>query len=141
MTPEAGNCLGDGEPSTIMRINARPLLPIVLLGALVCLLGGCPRGGAKGNFDDLFVSKHRHVIDEKTENVSIYGELTNTGAGRFKQVEVRGVLRSPGGDTRGENSVILENIQPREKRLFALSVHSHGRVADVDIMIRKPTPP
>ena len=115
------------------------------VGALLALttvmaLGGagCLRG-PRGKFEDLFISSQRYVI--AADKVSVYGQLENTGKGRFRQVEVRAVLRSSGGDKRGENSVFLEKIQPQEKRLFALTVNNPGRVKRVEIEVRKPEAP
>jgi hypothetical protein len=115
------------------RLAVAALLALVALGAAGCLRG------SRGQFEDLFVSNQRYVIGQ--DKVSVYGELHNTGPGRFRQVEVRAVLRSSGGDKRGENSVFLENIQPQEKRLFALTVNNPGRVKRVEIEVRKPEAP
>ena len=109
---------------------------LVVLAALGC--GGCLRGHA-GKFEDLFVSNQRFVMGP--DEMHIYGQLENTGPGRFRQVEVRAVLRSSGGDKRGENSVFLENILPQEKRLFALTVSNPGRVKRIEIEVRKPEAP
>ena len=116
---------------------------------LLCLLGlssllslaGCRGGAGRGDLKDLFVSNRRYNIDEQKGIVRVYGRLENTGQGHFKEVEVHAILRSARGEKRGENSVILQNIRPAEKRTFALTVTSHSRVSDVELQIRKPEQP
>jgi hypothetical protein len=112
------------------------LAGLTVVAALGC--GGCLRGHA-GKIEDLFVSKQRHAIG--ADKVYVYGQLDNAGPGRFRQIEVRAVLRSAGGDKLSENSVFLENIQAHEKRLFALTVNNPGRVKRVEIEVRKPEAP
>lgn len=121
------------SPGMPLRLSLAALMALTVIGC-----GGCLRGNA-GQFTDLFISNQRYVIGE--DKVHVYGELENTGQGRFRQVEIRAVLRSSGGDKRGENSVFLENIQPLEKRLFALTVNNQGRTTGVEIEVRKPEVP
>lgn len=116
------------------------LLSLLGLSSLVPLVG-CRAGAGKGDLKDLFISNRRYTIDETRGLVRVYGRLENTGRGRFGQVEVHAVLRSATGDKRGENSVILQNIQPQEKRTFSLTVTSHARAKDVFLEIRKPEQP
>jgi hypothetical protein len=73
--------------------------------------------------------------------VRIYGRLDNTGSGYFRRVEIQAVLRSRGRDKRGENTVLLENIQPRESRVFSVTVTAHGAVADVELEVTTPETP
>lgn len=117
------------------------LMLTVAMVAVTLLSGGCGGRGREGKIEDLFVSNERHVVDEEGGTVRVYGEVQNGGQGRVRQAAVYVILRSAGGETRGENNLILENIQPQEKRLFSLDVHSHGRVADVDVEVRKPEAP
>ena len=123
------------SPGMPVRLSLAALMAFTAIGC-----GGCSRGHA-GKFEDLFISNQRYVIDADKGQVHIYGQLQNTGGGRFRQAEVHAVLRSAGGDKRGENSLILEHLQPQEKRLFAMTVTSHGRVARVDLSVRKPEAP
>lgn len=112
-----------------------------VLGLAAALaLCGCGRS-AGGQMTDLFISNQRYVIDDTREVVHVYGRLDNGGAARFRQVEVQVTLLSRNGSSRGENSVILQSIQPRERRLFAVDVTSHGRVSDVVVKIREPNAP
>ena len=120
----------------------------VLLGAtlVACLagclfVGGCRGKAAKANLDELLIASRRFNIDEERGLARIYARLDNTGEGRFQRVEVHATLRSAGGDKRGENTLTLENIKPHEKRVFALTVTSHGRVSDVELEIAKPETP
>lgn len=112
--------------------------------ALTCLLAwlaaGC-RPQAAGDLQELVIANRRFVIDSDRNVVRVYGRLENTGEHRFRQVEVRAFLKSTGGNRRGENMIILENIAPREKRTFALSITSHSRVNDVILEIRQPDQP
>jgi len=48
---------------------------------------------------------------------------------------------SAGGDKAGENSTLLRDIKPGEKRDFALNVTSHGRTHDVMLEVREPQNP
>lgn len=112
------------------------LLFVALAGAL--LLVGCRGRNGAGEASELFVSNQRFNIDDERGQVRIFGRLDNGGAGRFERVEVHAILRSRGGDKSGENSVFLEHVQPQEKRPFALSVTSHGGVADVELQVRTP---
>jgi hypothetical protein len=120
-------------PGTPLRLSLAATMVLTVIGC-----GGCLRG-SDGKFADLFISNQRHVIGE--DKVYVYGQLENTGKGHFGQVEIRAVLRSSGGDKRGENSVFLEDIRPLEKRLFALTVNNQGRTAGVEIEVRKPEVP
>jgi len=113
---------------------------ILALATALMLCGGCLRRNG-GKITDLFISDQRYVIDDTREMVRVYGRLDNTGHGRFRQVEVEIALVSKAGGTRGENSVILQNIQPLEKRVFAVDVTSHGRVSGVELKIREPKAP
>lgn len=115
-------------------------LTALALAAAVVLCGGCARGG-RGKITDLFISNQRYVIDDTREIVHVYGRLDNAGRGRLHQVEVQVTLLSKTGGSRGENNVILQNIQPQEQRLFAVDVTSHGRVSDVTVKIREPNAP
>ena len=112
-------------------------LTLIALATLVTLCGGCKRHNG-GKMSDLFISDQRYVIDDKREIVHVYGRLDNAGTGRFRQVEIGVALTSKSGGSRGENNVILQNIQPQEKRLFAVDVTSHGRVSGVELKIREP---
>ncbi len=121
------------------RKSARNLALAAL--AVVLVLGaGCARGG-RGEITDLFVSNQRYVIDDTREVVHVFGRLDNGGGGRFRQVEIQITLLSKTGGSRGENSVILQGIRPREQRLFAVDITSHGRVSDVALKIREPRTP
>jgi len=115
------------------RLAVGALLALVVLGGIGCL------GGHSGKIEDLFITTQRHVIG--ADKVYVYGQLDNSGTGRFRQIEVRAVLRSAGGDKLGENSVFLENIQPREQRLFALTANNPGRAKRVELEVRKPEAP
>lgn len=115
-------------------------LLLLCLGGL-CVAPGCRRGAGGGEFDDLTISSRRFNIDEDRGLVRIYGRLDNPGTGHFHRVEVHAILRSAGGDKRGENSVLLENVKPADKRTFALVVTSHGRVSDVELEVRNPVSP
>lgn len=109
------------------------------LGA-VLVVGGC-RGAVRANLNDLFISKQRYNLDENKGIVRIYAMIENTGQAHFKQVEVHAILRSAGGEKRGENNVLLQNIRPLEKRTFSLTVTSHAPASDVVLEIRKPVQP
>jgi len=89
----------------------------------------------------LLISNERFNIDEDRGLVRVFARLQNAGPGRFRRVEAHATLRSASGAKRGENSAILENLQPGEKRDFALTITSHGRVADVDLEVRIPEGP
>lgn len=114
---------------------------MVLAGVALAGLPGCLGGGHKASLDDLFISERRFNIDESRGLVRVYGRLENTGDSRFRAVEVHATLLSAGNDKRGENSVLLEKIQPREKRNFSLLVTSHARTHDVLLEIRAPEKP
>lgn len=124
-----------------MRNRLSNLLLLLTLMAVAALAAGCSRNGGNGEFGDLFISKHRWVEDEERELVHVYGELQNTGDSRFREVEIHATLRSPARSNRGENSVILQNIRPREKRLFSLSINSRDSVSSVELQVRKPEAP
>lgn len=126
--------------STIMAQRRTLLLMLLALVAAVALCGGCLRRSG-GKMSDLFISDQRYIIDETRERVRVYGRLDNTGHGHFHQVEIEIALVSKAGGSRGENSVILQNIQPLEKRVFAADVTSHGRVSGVELKIREPKAP
>lgn len=109
---------------------------------LVAVLAtGCRDRVPRGKLDDLYVSNLRFAIDEERGKVHVYGMVTNAGDGRFREIEVRAVLRSKGGDSRGENTVSLAGVQPREKRSFSLTVNSAGRVAYVEPQLAAPRHP
>jgi hypothetical protein len=112
--------------------------------ALACLLAGVAAGcrqQAAGDLQELVIANRRFVIDTDRNVVRVYGRLENIGDHRFRQVEVRAFLKSTGGNRRGENLIVLENIAPREKRTFSLSITSHSRVNDVILEIRQPEQP
>jgi hypothetical protein len=111
----------------------------VLLG--LCLLGGCRHRAGAGKLEDLFIANRRYVIDKTTDQVHIFGLLQNNGPGRFREIEVVATLLSRNGNSRGDNSVILPDIQPGEKRPFSLEVSSSESVASVDLQVRKPKSP
>lgn len=121
----------------------RLLLCATAVACLVgCLLvGGCRGKAPKGNLEELLIASRRFNIDEDRGVARIYARLDNTGAGRFRRVEVHAILRSAGGDKRGENTLTLEDLRPHEKRVFGLTVTSHGRVSDVELEITKPETP
>jgi hypothetical protein len=115
--------------------------PLILALGLLCLtaaLTGCPGRARKPNIADVFVSNQRFSIDNDRGLVQVYGRLDNTGQSRFRQVEVHAILRSAGGEKRGENSLLLQNIKPLEKRNFSLPVTSHSRATDVILEVREP---
>lgn len=115
------------------------LLSLALL--ILTLLPGCRAHSGAGDVSQLLISNERHNIDDERGEVLIYGRLANTGPGRFPRVEVHATLWSRGGEKAGENSVFLENLQPRENRDFALKVTGHARVADLDLQVRIPKGP
>jgi hypothetical protein len=104
-------------------------------------LSGCDRAARKPDLHDLFISNRRFNIDRERDVVRVFARLENTGERRFREVEVHAILLSAGGDKRGENSVLLERIRPREQRDFAVTVTSHGRANDVVLEIREPQRP
>lgn len=113
---------------------------LALAGLLAGFAAGC-RQQTAGDLQHLVIANRRFVIDADRNVVRVYGRLENTGDHRFRQVEVRALLKSPGGNRRGENLVVLENIAPHEKRTFSLSITSHSRVNDVILEIRQPEQP
>ncbi|MHB8994972.1 MAG: FxLYD domain-containing protein [Armatimonadota bacterium] len=122
-----------------IRPFAWPMLCLCLSGCLV--LGGCPGAAQKGTPADLFISNQRFNIDEDRGLVRVFGRLDNTGAGHFAEVQIHAILRSAGGDKRGENNVTLEDLGPHERRNFAVTVTSHDRVSDVELEVRTPGQP
>jgi hypothetical protein len=118
------------------RLLLCALLGLCLSGCLI--LPGCPGRAPKGTADDLFISNQRFNIDEDRGLVRVYGRLDNAGTGHFAKVEVHAILRSAGGDKRGENNVTLEDLKPGERRNFAVTVTSHDRVSDVELEVRTP---
>ena len=121
------------------RLLSWTLLVLCLVGCFV--FGGCRGRSAKGTAADLFISNQRFNIDEERGLVRVFGRLDNPGAGHFAKVEIHAILRSAGGDKRGENNVTLENLKPGERRNFALTVTSHDRVSDVELEVRTPGQP
>lgn len=109
------------------------------LGLIV--LPGCLQRTPAGQLSDLLISNRRFNIDDDRGLVRVVGRIENTGAGRFRAVEVHALLVSAGGDRRGENSILLEHLRPGEKRDFALTVTSHARVSDVLLDVREPSKP
>lgn len=126
---------------SLPTVNPRHLLGLGLLLGTVLLLAGCPRATERGRLEELFISNRRFNMDEDRGIARLYGRLDNTGDARFRRVEVHAVLRAQNGDKRGENSVSLEHIKPHERRVFALTVTSHGRVADVELELQLPENP
>jgi|LSQX01.1.fsa_nt_gb hypothetical protein len=118
-------------------ISPRRIILVGLAFSALALIVGC-RSQSNGDLQALIVTNRRFVIDSDHNVVRIYGRLENMGDSRFRQVEVRAFLKSPGGNQRGENMVLLNHIAPYEKRNFALSVTSHSQVNDVIIEIRAP---
>jgi hypothetical protein len=118
------------------RLVSWALLSLCLSGWLVG--GGCARRAPKGAAEDLFISNQRFNIDQDRGLVRVYGRLDNTGKGHFAKVEVHAILRSAGGDKRGENNVTIEDLKPGERRNFAMTVTSHDRVSDVQLEVRTP---
>ena len=121
------------------RLFAWAVLCLCLSGSL--LLSGCPGAAQKGTAADLFISNQRFNIDEDRGLVRVYGRLDNAGTAQFAKVEIHAILRSAGGDKRGENNVTLEDLGPRERRNFAVTVTSHDRVSDVELEVRTPGQP
>jgi hypothetical protein len=107
----------------------------------VALTGGCRQHAPNGRLDELLITNSRFNLDEDRGLVRIYGRVENTGDGFFRQVDVHALLRSAAQDNRGENTVPLDDIQPHEKRDFALTVTSAGRVKDVKLEIKGPETP
>lgn len=124
-----------------MRNRLHSLLLFLALLAVAALAAGCSRNGGKGELAELFISNHRYVLDKERELVHVYGQLENTGDSRFREVEIHATLRSPARTNRGENSLILQNIRPHEKRQFALQVNSRDSVSSVELQVRKPEAP
>ncbi|MEN6545961.1 MAG: FxLYD domain-containing protein [Armatimonadia bacterium] len=122
-----------------MTAHYRCLL-VALTVLVLVLLPGC-RGRSAGDVSQLLISDQRQNIDDDRGEVLVYGRLENTGAGHFSRVEIHATLWSRGGDKAGENSVFVENVQPKEKRDFALKVTAHARVSDVDLEVRIPEGP
>ena len=114
-------------------------LVVCLSGCL--LVGGCRAKAPTASLDELLIANRRFNIDEDRGLVRIFARVDNAGEGSFKRVEVHATLRSAGGDKRGENTMTLEDVKPHEKRVFALTVTSHGRVADVELEVAKPETP
>lgn len=113
---------------------------IILLTATV-VLAGCPGGRQPSDLSDLFISNRRFNIDESRGLVRVYARLENTGQSRYREVEVHVTLLSASGDKAGENSVVLRDLKPGERRDFAVSVTSHGRTHDVGLEVRAPQNP
>ena len=106
--------------------------------ALACLCG-CGAKGPPGDIAELYIPIHRFNIDEERGVVRIFARMENTGDGHFNEIQVRAILRSAGGNKRGENVLFLEDIKPRETRDFSILVTSHGRTQRVELSINDPT--
>lgn len=119
----------------------RSLAQLLFLLAGVVLLAGCPGGRQPPDLSDLFISNRRFNIDDSRGLVRVFARLENAGQDRYREVEVYATLVSAGGDKAGENTILLREIKPGEKRDFALNVTSHGRTHDVVLEVRAPQNP
>lgn len=119
--------------------RARTQFIILLAASLV--LAGCPGGREPSDLSDLFISNRRFNIDDSRGLVRVYARLENTGQSRYREVEVHVTLLSASGDNVGENSVVLHDLKPGEKRDFAIGVTSHGRTHDVQLEVLPPQTP
>ena len=113
------------------------------VGILVSGLGNCGCRGTdqQGSVDDLAIRRYRYNIDEDRGIVRVVGEVENQGKVPVAEVEVRGILRSPSGSKRGENMTVLQNIGPHQRRIFSLTITSHGRTSSVELELAPPPIP
>ena len=113
------------------------LLVVAHLGGLVTL-SGCRGAARTTSFDNVQVSRYRWHLDEKGLKVRVVGEVRNTGSVVVAAVAVRAVLRNARGAVRGENTIVLDDIQPGEARVFAQDVMWHGGAVRVRLEVRSP---
>jgi hypothetical protein len=104
----------------------------MVLALVLCT--GCGPHYPEGSIDDLFVTRKHFAIDNEKGVGRVFAEVKNTGEGLIKQVRMEAVLRSSEGDKRGTNNVILEDIKPGEVRTFSITVTSHSRGHNIEII-------
>ncbi len=126
-------------PSYYLRIS---LLALAAAISVSCLgIAGCRGKEDGGTVEDLFIRRYRCNIDENHGVVRVVGEVENKGKRPVAEVEVRAIPCSPSGSRRGENMTVLRNIKPGERRIFSLTVTSHGRATSVQLELTRPTAP
>ncbi len=124
---------------TKQRLPYSVVLIVVLTTAGICAeLLGCAAAHKTRSIEDVEVRKHRWYVDDSRAKVLVVGEVTNTGKATVVAVEVRAILRDHRGSARGENGVVLEDLQPGEVRVFDLEVTRHGGTATVTLELKQP---
>jgi hypothetical protein len=117
------------------RANTAAFVALVASAAylVVFLPAGCGLRYPAGSLDDLFVSNKRYVIDKDKGLVHAFARVENTGEGIIREVKMEAVIRSPDGNKRGTNNVILKDIKPGEKRDFSVVITSHSQGHTIEI--------
>lgn len=103
----------------------------------VVLLAGCSRAQL-GSVDDLALVKYRYIIDESASVVRVVGEVRNEGELSAPEAEIIARLRSRTGAQKGQNRVVVPELEAGETHEFALAVTSHGAINTVDLSIVEP---
>ena len=115
--------------------------PELLLAVIVILTApGCGRSrpDAQKDLAKLQITRYRFNIDEEHKTARIMAEITNFGSVAIRETSVTAVLRGPGGEARGENTVTVTDIKPGASKVFSVRVTPHGRERDVDFRIGDP---
>lgn len=112
-----------------------------VLVALCLLASGCgcgKRGGGSGAIGQLRQTRLRFVADERKATCYIVAEVKNAGRLPVREVKVTATLTSRDGRSRGLNHTFLRDIRPGERRVFYMTVTTHGSFHNVRLTFHDP---
>jgi len=115
---------------------------LLLVALQVCLaISGCGGPSKTSSIDTVQLRRHRWYLDDARTKVWVVGQVQNTGEAIVTGVEVHATLRNSRGSLRGKNMVMLEDLQPSERRIFNLGITRRGGTATVTVELKQPEEP
>ncbi|MCX7599106.1 MAG: hypothetical protein N2512_09600 [Armatimonadetes bacterium] len=100
---------------------------------LVLFTGGCARPQSTCDISSLCITRYRYLADPRDPQVHAVVEVKNTGPLTVERalLVVTGIGRN--GEKRGESRVLLERLQPGERRTVTTQFTNRGRLATVEV--------
>jgi len=118
------------------RCTRRRGFALACAAVVLSLAGGCGCGNRRvpaAGPSRLRLTRLRFANDERKALCYVVAEVENAGQLPVREVKVTATLRSRGGQERGINYASLQDIQPAEKRVFYMTVTTHGRFHHVEV--------